>query len=267
MVQQLGDTDDLAASLASADRADALLVVYYTAAWCGPCRQVSPVYQALADSQEWPFVQFVKADVDEVQELAAQQRITAMPTFQLWRQKTLVAQMQGADVPRLRALLAAHGGPNVHLKKGAAVTVGGLRSRPELNGASGRVICYDPASERYQVEIDGTVAPLALKREALCARLRVELRGQEGRSHATLRAHVADRAYEVEFDDGSSAEVALECVVLPSASTGIVVGLVSKPEHNGKSGRVLSFDAEADRYVVALDASSQLRLKRSNLRV
>jgi len=45
-----------------------------------------------------------------------------------------------------------------------------------------------------------------------------------------------------------------------------VGGLQGAPQHNGKPGYILSHDAASDRYLVALDATHQLRLKRSNLR-
>ena len=41
----------------------------------------------------------------------------------------------------------------------------------------------------------------------------------------------------------------------------LVQRLVSKPEHNGKRARVLSFDALTGRYAVALDDGKELSLK------
>ena len=44
------------------------------------------------------------------------------------------------------------------------------------------------------------------------------------------------------------------------------MGLQGAPEHNGKAGFLLRHDADSDRYVVAVDAALQLKLKRSNFR-
>ena len=44
-------------------------------------------------------------------------------------------------------------------------------------------------------------------------------------------------------------------------------GLKGAAQHNDKPAYIVSHDEAADRYVVALDATNQLRLKRSNLRV
>ena len=52
----------------------------------------------------------------------------------------------------------------------------------------------------------------------------------------------------------------------PNPNPNQVVGLQGAPQHNGKPGYILSHDAASDRYLVALDATHQLRLKRSNLR-
>ena len=49
--------------------------------------------------------------------------------------------------------------------------------------------------------------------------------------------------------------------------TGIVVGLTGAAEHNGKPARLVAFDGESGRYVVALSASKQLKLKRGCLRL
>ena len=48
---------------------------------------------------------------------------------------------------------------------------------------------------------------------------------------------------------------------LPAGTRVVVQRLVAKPEHNGKSARVVSFDARTGRYAVALDDGKELSLK------
>jgi len=47
---------------------DKCTVLYFTAAWCGPCRMISPIYADLAKQNAG--VNFVKIDVDDLPEVA-----------------------------------------------------------------------------------------------------------------------------------------------------------------------------------------------------
>merc|ERR1712086_737078 len=77
-----------------------LTVVYFTAAWCPPCRMISPVYESL--SEEHPEASFLKVDVDEQRELSAAAQISAMPTFQFMRDGVKVKEIVGADTSALK---------------------------------------------------------------------------------------------------------------------------------------------------------------------
>ena len=46
-----------------------LVIIDFTASWCGPCKVISPVFHALA--AQYPNVLFASLDVDEVSESAA----------------------------------------------------------------------------------------------------------------------------------------------------------------------------------------------------
>ena len=49
-------------------------------------------------------------DVDENQETAQEQGISAMPTFKIFKSKAEVAMLRGADPDGLRAAVQAHAG-------------------------------------------------------------------------------------------------------------------------------------------------------------
>ncbi len=55
-----------------------IIIADFFATWCGPCQMLKPVIEEL--SEEYKDVKFVKVDVDEVTELAAEYWITSIPT-------------------------------------------------------------------------------------------------------------------------------------------------------------------------------------------
>ena len=104
-VRQLEDRDDWAA--VQAEAGDKLLVVDFTATWCGPCQRIAPAFAAIADEYAGSAI-FVKIDVDVLGELAAELGVTSMPTFLFFRSGHVIDTMRGADEAGLRALVAEH---------------------------------------------------------------------------------------------------------------------------------------------------------------
>eukprot|EP01082_Thalassiosira_pseudonana_P008212 g7358.t1 g7358 contig24:427857-428389(-) len=82
-----------------------LVVVDFTASWCGPCQMIAPHFQAMAD--ENPNVTFVKVDVDAMDKIAQMCGVRAMPTFQFFKGGEKVDEMCGADVAGLKAKVAS----------------------------------------------------------------------------------------------------------------------------------------------------------------
>ncbi|KEI38683.1 uncharacterized protein L969DRAFT_24271 [Mixia osmundae IAM 14324] len=75
-------------------------IIDFWATWCGPCKVISPKFEAM--SSEFPGVQFLKVDVDEEPEIAQENNIRAMPTFIVYKDGAKVDQVVGADATKLR---------------------------------------------------------------------------------------------------------------------------------------------------------------------
>jgi len=85
---------------------DKLVVVDFSAKWCRPCVQIAPVYAEL--SWKYPDVVFLKVDVDEVKEIARGAGVSAMPTFQFYRNNNKVAEFAGASPQKLEAMIVQY---------------------------------------------------------------------------------------------------------------------------------------------------------------
>jgi thioredoxin 1 len=89
-----------------------LLVVDFAASWCGPCRQIAQPFEKLANEYKpvvepsngvgSPSVMFLKADIDELREVAVRYNIQSVPTFVFLRDGKEVSRVSGADITKIR---------------------------------------------------------------------------------------------------------------------------------------------------------------------
>ncbi|CAG5089572.1 Oidioi.mRNA.OKI2018_I69.PAR.g12267.t1.cds [Oikopleura dioica] len=75
---------------------NALVIVDYFATWCPPCRMIAPWLEEQAKAFDGKVV-FAKVDVDELEDVAAEQKIQCMPTFEFFKGGAAVARIEGAD--------------------------------------------------------------------------------------------------------------------------------------------------------------------------
>jgi thioredoxin 1 len=90
-------------------QSDLPVLVDYWAPWCGPCRQVAPSVEAVAEEFAGKAKVF-KLDVDKESEIAARYGIMSIPTLIYYKDGKVVDQLLGAQpkkaiADRLQALV------------------------------------------------------------------------------------------------------------------------------------------------------------------
>lgn len=71
-----------------------VVVVDFFATWCGPCRMLTPILEELED--ELKDVKFVKIDIDEAEDIAADYDIMSVPTLLLFKNGDVVSTCVGS---------------------------------------------------------------------------------------------------------------------------------------------------------------------------
>ncbi|CAN6209532.1 unnamed protein product, partial [Urochloa humidicola] len=99
--------DEFDAQMKKAEETKKLVVIDFTASWCGPCRFIAPVFVEYA--KKYPHIVFLKVDVDELKEVAAEYKIEAMPTFLFIKEGKKIETIVGARKEELQANIEKHG--------------------------------------------------------------------------------------------------------------------------------------------------------------
>ncbi|HEU4674720.1 MAG TPA: thioredoxin [Motilibacteraceae bacterium] len=76
-------------------QSDKPVLVDFWAVWCGPCRQVAPILEEIAEAHG-DKIQVVKLNVDENPETAAAYRVTSIPTMNVYQGGQVVKTIVGA---------------------------------------------------------------------------------------------------------------------------------------------------------------------------
>jgi thioredoxin len=91
-------TDQFSALLSSST----VVVADFYADWCGPCKQIAPIFEQLSAQLSRPNkITFAKIDTDKQQDLSRSYGVRAMPTFMVFRNARRVEFIEGADPRKL----------------------------------------------------------------------------------------------------------------------------------------------------------------------
>lgn len=76
-----------------------LVVVDFSASWCGPCKMIAPFFESLAEKT--PSVVFIHVDVDTLPNLPDSSDVSGVPTFKFFKNGSLLYQFSGASTSAL----------------------------------------------------------------------------------------------------------------------------------------------------------------------
>ncbi|MEZ4365189.1 MAG: thioredoxin family protein [Kofleriaceae bacterium] len=85
---------------------DVVTLIEFTAAWCGPCRELAPVVSSIVDDDP-ARTRVLVVDVDDDHALATRFGVRSMPTVVLWRGGREVGRVVGTRPRRFLAGMVA----------------------------------------------------------------------------------------------------------------------------------------------------------------
>mmetsp|Transcript_15963 Transcript_15963/g.18558 ORF Transcript_15963/g.18558 Transcript_15963/m.18558 type:complete len:199 (-) Transcript_15963:19-615(-) len=106
------ELDDIVSQIESSEQYKTLLSEYetvilkFTAEWCKPCKKIHPVFVKLAETfRNQKDVKFGIVDVDEVDDVAAECKVSVLPAFVAFQNGIKCNQITGSDESKLESFV------------------------------------------------------------------------------------------------------------------------------------------------------------------
>ncbi|CAB3405339.1 unnamed protein product [Caenorhabditis bovis] len=85
---------------------DTVLILDFFATWCGPCKEIAPVYKELAE--KYRNIKFLKIDINEAEDVCTKYDVKLMPTFVFLKNAEQIDILEGGYPDVLREMVAKH---------------------------------------------------------------------------------------------------------------------------------------------------------------
>jgi thioredoxin 1 len=85
-----------------------LIVLYFTASWCGPCETIKEFVFEKITTYTHSYFSIIDVDNEDYQDLCDDFSINAMPTFIFYKNSVEIDKVIGADKEKINNLLLTH---------------------------------------------------------------------------------------------------------------------------------------------------------------
>jgi len=128
LVQDIHTVDEFNNAITAAGTK--LVIIDFSATWCGPCKAIAPVFAQL--SHKYPNIVFLKVDVDEITQIADAAGVRGVPTFVFMKNAVKVESFSGADGNKLETTIHKYNVTTTTSNTGGFTIPGGQRDLTEF---------------------------------------------------------------------------------------------------------------------------------------